>query len=641
MKKIVLSITLDESDWHAYMSEATQRTSAASATGIQRAYRWLPFSFLLLLAVLTIVGYAIGMYGHAALAALIAVSLFIGMLRLISTITAKPLDHGIFLGPAELEIDATGMSLRKATYQSAVTWTRWCDISDTPTHIFVWIDRFTAQVIPLRELPPDLPALALVSALRGFIANAAASSKSAPQHSSASSPVAPFEIPAQRGPPEVSVLAELSQLLKLFLLVDARPALLQGRDLTIGLLAGLSVLSLVLFERLAHGGDAQFMVYGIPGLGWLATIGLLLAWLLARLSRVAFRRVLLLVCALGFLVSLIFGVAGRFGGAGTVVAYALVGVELFAFLGRGMTLLAGRPRRGSFAAGVLLLLGCAYINQTWYLTPSLWFEPEPESASGFDSWADREQLAYGQALSVDAALNALKRADRVEPQMFFLGFAGYGGQHVFAEEIGLAASRVHQRFETAGRSMRLINDRRDPEKYPWATASSLRHALQGMGKIMDLERDVLFLSLSSHGSEDGGLTVNDGMSFSQNLVAGDLATMLRDSGIRWKVIVISACHAGSFIDELRDENTMILTAAAADRTSFGCSDDRDLTYFGEAFYRDAMPTANGLRAAFDSARVALAAREKAEGLRPSNPQAHIGGQIERKLAELEAARPPR
>ena len=154
---------------------------------------------------------------------------------------------------------------------------------------------------------------------------------------------------------------------------------------------------------------------------------------------------------------------------------------------------------------------------------------------------------------------------------------------------------------------------------------------------MDVERDVLFLSLSSHGSESR-LSVHDGVPLTRDLSAADLATMLRESGIRWQVIVISACYAGSFIDDLRDEYTMVLTAAAPDRASFGCSDDRDLTYFGEAFYRDALPGAKDLRSAFEAAGAALGERERAEGVKPSNPQAHFGQEIEARLAEIEAAR---
>ena len=77
---------------------------------------------------------------------------------------------------------------------------------------------------------------------------------------------------------------------------------------------------------------------------------------------------------------------------------------------------------------------------------------------------------------------------------------------------------------------------------------------------------------------------------------------------------------------------MLITAAAADRTSFGCADDRDLTYFGEAFYRDALPKARTLREAFALTRAAIAKREHAEGVTPSDPQAYFGGQIEQLLS---------
>ena len=101
--------------------------------------------------------------------------------------------------------------------------------------------------------------------------------------------------------------------------------------------------------------------------------------------------------------------------------------------------------------------------------------------------------------------------------------------------------------------------------------------------------------------------------------------MLEEAKIPWKVIVVSACYAGGFIDALRDEHTIVLAAAAQDRTSFGCADDRDLTYFGEAFYRDALPTgrepARGLR---DRARGESRKREKEEHVVASEPQAFFG-----------------
>jgi hypothetical protein len=96
-------------------------------------------------------------------------------------------------------------------------------------------------------------------------------------------------------------------------------------------------------------------------------------------------------------------------------------------------------------------------------------------------------------------------------------------------------------------------------------------------------------------------------------------------------IVISACHAAAFIPQLKDPDTIIITAAAADKTSFGCSDDRDLTYFGEAFYRDALPKAQNLEEAFKQAKEAIAVRENQEHQKVSEPEAYFGDELQRVL----------
>jgi len=131
--------------------------------------------------------------------------------------------------------------------------------------------------------------------------------------------------------------------------------------------------------------------------------------------------------------------------------------------------------------------------------------------------------------------------------------------------------------------------------------------------------------------ENGALPLN-------RLTAERLAAMLRESQIRWKILVISACYGGAFIEPLRDPYTVIITAAAPDKASFGCNDRRALTYFGEAFYQDALPGAASLREAFDVTVANIERRESAEDLEPSRPQAHFGAEMERKLAELEVAR---
>jgi hypothetical protein len=244
------------------------------------------------------------------------------------------------------------------------------------------------------------------------------------------------------------------------------------------------------------------------------------------------------------------------------------------------------------------------------------------------------ELVERQPVLIDETVARIAGSSAPGAQVYFLGFAGFGDERVFAEEIDLAAARVAERYGAAQRSMRLVNDRRDVEKYPLATVASLRYTLDALGRVMD-EDDILFLALSSHGSDDASISISNPGMLGDDLSARQLASALEQSGIRWRVIVISACFSGSFIDSLADNRTIVLTAASKTRPSFGCSDERHLTYFGEAFYRDALPAASSLRGAFELTRRSIREREDAEKVRPSNPQSYFGPMMESKLLEIE------
>jgi hypothetical protein len=255
------------------------------------------------------------------------------------------------------------------------------------------------------------------------------------------------------------------------------------------------------------------------------------------------------------------------------------------------------------------------------------------SARADDSAATQRGLVDAQVAKLDLKATGA-------PRVFFLGFAGVGEERVFAEEIKLAAKVVGDSYGSASRSVLLLNDRRDLTTYPLASESSLRYALGALGRVMNREEDVLFLALSSHGSPDATIDVsNEGME-PQPLGAVTLAELLADSGIRWKVIVVSACFSGAFIPPLADNHTIILTAASKSRTSFGCSDTRYLTYFGEAFYRDSLPGSAELRAAFEAAKKEIRHREKEEDVRASQPQGYFGPLMEEKLRAIEQSRAP-
>ena len=115
----------------------------------------------------------------------------------------------------------------------------------------------------------------------------------------------------------------------------------------------------------------------------------------------------------------------------------------------------------------------------------------------------------------------------------------------------------------------------------------------------------------------------------------DLRTVLDAAGIKWRVVVISACYSGSFVTALKDERTLVITASDAEHSSFGCGSESDFTYFGKAYFDEALRHGASFIDAFAQARVTIHRREETEGETPSNPQIAIGRGIERQLQRFE------
>jgi hypothetical protein len=109
--------------------------------------------------------------------------------------------------------------------------------------------------------------------------------------------------------------------------------------------------------------------------------------------------------------------------------------------------------------------------------------------------------------------------------------------------------------------------------------------------------------------------------------ATTLADILDRSEIRKLVVVISACHSGSFIDELEGPDRIVIAAAREDRTSFGCSNDRDWTYFGDAYFNHGLRQTSSFTEAFEIARDLIEKWENEQGLTPSQPQISIGSSV--------------
>ena len=205
------------------------------------------------------------------------------------------------------------------------------------------------------------------------------------------------------------------------------------------------------------------------------------------------------------------------------------------------------------------------------------------------------------------------------PKVDVVAFGLWGDQSVFASEAQGAARIVARQYGHGGKVVVRVNTAKRGD----ATEDNLRATLDSLGAAMDPERDILFLILTSHGNDQGvGVATPNEKSF---ITPIELRDMVRGSGARLSVVVVSACYSGIFAQALAEPDTLVITAADADHASFGCRDGAKWTTFGEAFFNEALARTKNLPDAFALARSLIAAREQAEGYDPSNPQM-AGGQ---------------
>jgi hypothetical protein len=251
-----------------------------------------------------------------------------------------------------------------------------------------------------------------------------------------------------------------------------------------------------------------------------------------------------------------------------------------------------------------------------------------------------ELALYNQRGLLDAAIGNLQPRREGVINLFLLGVAGDGTQEVFRREVEYVREAFDRRFGTQGRSLLLMNSRNTVGTAPMATLTSVGEAIDAIARRMDRDKDILFLYLSSHGSEKHELTLAQQRIDLPDLAAGRLAEMLDRSGIKWRVVVVSACYSGGFIAPLKNANTIVITAARHDRQSFGCADENDFTYFGRAFFKESLPASESFTEAFAKAEKLIVEWEKRDfkAGEPngeeafSEPQIHAGRAIEKHLA---------
>lgn len=428
----------------------------------------------------------------------------------------------------------------------------------------------------------------------------------------------------------ISLSERFGDICRLWFLRRPSSSAMRSSDRAIALTAAIAILGWIVLDKLGSGADSVFIAWNLPVIGFYISLALTVAYVTAKVSvpRLSLRTTLYVVTgAMPLLVALFWAIEFRLPYSGRAAADVLIFLYMFVYAAAAFRHILGSWQIRVTALLALMLGGYYFAEQHAYWSASVWLTPPAKDAEYANALPTAESLLFDQRSKIDQGVQRMQAPLGEIPKVYFVGFAGFGEQRVFAEEVKVAAHTVASRFDVGDRQLLLINDRRDVAHYPIATSTSLAYALKQLADKMNGERDILFLALSSHGSSSPLLSVTNGPVPLEQLSGKELREALDASGIKRRIIVISACHAGAFIPLLRDQNSIIIAAAAADKTSFGCSDDRDLTYFGEAFYRDALPRAGDLRGAFEDAKRAIALREQSENQSASDPQAYFGSEL--------------
>ena len=215
-------------------------------------------------------------------------------------------------------------------------------------------------------------------------------------------------------------------------------------------------------------------------------------------------------------------------------------------------------------------------------------------------------------------------------------FAPYASEDVFLRESTMVADVLAQRFDAQGRVLQLVNHATTAEHLPWATPLNLRRAIEAVAQRMDREQDLLVVYLTSHGGRNFQLAASHWPLKVETLSPAELRTMLDEAGIRHRVIAVSACYSGGWVGPLASETSLVMTAADADHTSYGCGRRSELTFFGRALFDEQLRRTHSFEQAFAAAVPLIRQREvdakKQDGF--SNPQISVGDRIRPVLADI-------
>lgn len=227
-------------------------------------------------------------------------------------------------------------------------------------------------------------------------------------------------------------------------------------------------------------------------------------------------------------------------------------------------------------------------------------------------------------------IEQLRQGDPASPVLAV--FAMHSESMAFEGDADLAV-RTARAYLPQGQALRVLRlgngAGKRPVKnlfYPLATRDSIARSLAAIAQHSGAQTPVTLL-FTSHGNE-GVLGINIAERNYPAVRAADLTAWLAPLAQRPTLVLLSACFSGSLIPAVAAPHRIVLTAASADRSSFGCNFSSRNTFFIEELLGPATAASVGFEQHVRDTWARIAQREKNLNYGPpSNPQMSVGEQM--------------
>lgn len=208
-------------------------------------------------------------------------------------------------------------------------------------------------------------------------------------------------------------------------------------------------------------------------------------------------------------------------------------------------------------------------------------------------------------------------------RLIFAGFAMHSQSKAFRNDV-LSAEKVALAVDPSAVIFKLNNPviGQDAD-WPYSTSENIEQVLKKIGSLARPQDKVMVL-LATHGNVNA-LAINFSAQNYPYLNALFLNRVMADLRGKPVMVIMSACHSGSFLAPLGGPSRIVIAAAAADKSSFGCQFQSTNTYFIDALFNQTAPREQSIVQMMDKAKIEVDRREKAQKLSPpSLPDLSIG-----------------